>query len=77
MEVTRFREHTVNVGNFENVKIGGSVKLSDEDIEGLAEKEAVALADRMLDLLLARDLAEAAANVPEGRETHLDTWQKD
>lgn len=75
MKITRSREHTVNLGNYENVKIGASVELSEDDFGKDADPDRmVAEANTLLDQLLERDLAEALANVPSSQNSHLETW---
>lgn len=72
MKITRSREHTVNLGNYENVKVGASVELSSDDFMDL--EAGIKLADETLDDLLERDLKEALANVPSSQSSHLETW---
>lgn len=74
MKITRSREHTVNLGNYENVKIGASVEFEIQSARDL--DVARTNADDYLDLLLKRDLDEALANVPSSTSTHLETWGK-
>jgi hypothetical protein len=76
MKITRSREHTVNLGNYENVKVGAFVELTEDDIRALGPEpsKAVKYADDMLDKLLDRDLKEALANVPAKQPSHLETW---
>jgi hypothetical protein len=78
MIIKRSREHTVNLSNYENVKIGASVELGDDDYPKnvVSMPERSAYANTVLDALLKRDLAEALANVPEGKPTHLESWGK-
>lgn len=77
MIIERSREHTVNLGNYENVKVGAKVTLTDDDIKRFSTMdEAITAADQFLDDLLRDDLAEAAENVPQGQDTHLESWKK-
>lgn len=69
------REHTINTGNYENIKVGGSVEF-DSDNEGLAESEINSFARDALDALLADDLKAALAAVPEDQTTHIEFWRK-
>lgn len=72
MIIKRSREHTVNLSNYENVRISAGVEFEAPDGAELAG--VAAQADEALDALLKRDLAEALANVPEGKDTHLASW---
>lgn len=77
MIIERSREHTVNLGNYENVKVGAKVTLTDGDIKRFSTMdEAITAADQFLDDLLRDDLAEATENVPQGQDTHLESWKK-
>lgn len=77
MEISRSREHVVNLQNYESVRVGASVRFTQDDIDRFENLDAaIRAADEYLDDLLRDDLTEAAANVPEGKETHLDTWKK-
>ena len=71
----------MNLGNYESVRVGARITLDRADIEellqdGLKIEDVSAKADEMLDSLLNAELAEAAANVPPGQDTHLETWKK-
>jgi hypothetical protein len=75
VKIIRSREHTCNLGNYENVKIGAAVEFDTSELAG--DIEPAEYAGRMLDDLLRDDLAEALANVPTGgKGSHLETWQK-
>jgi len=81
MIIERSREHVVNLGNYESVRVGARITLDRADIEellqdGLKIEDVVTQADECLDALLAADLAEAEQNVPPDKETHLTTWKK-
>lgn len=77
MEITRSREHTVNLGNYENVKIGASVTLNDEEVVKDHPGAAIdTVANILLDELLKEDLAEALANVPRSQDSHVEHWKK-
>lgn len=78
MKIIRSREHLVNLGGYENVKVGASVELGEDDIADLKKSGTTVddAANEILDDLLSRDLKEALANVPKGSETHLETWQR-
>lgn len=60
MKLTRERKLTVNMGNYESLVIGASVEVEvnnpDDSVEYLA---ACARADDLLDLAIAKDLAQA------------------
>jgi len=64
--ISRSREFTVNMGNYESVKIGGSVQAdsAEEGYEGL---------DRILREMLLPDL-KRAAEISDVPNTYILTW---
>lgn len=75
MIIKRSREHTVNLGNYENVKIGATVEI-EFDSQEIPTQAAIENVNGLLDRLLAEDLKEAAENVPQGQDTHLESWRQ-
>lgn len=66
MILSRSREFTVNMGNYESFKVGGSVQADSEEegYEGL---------DRILKEMLKPDLVRAA-EISDVKNTYILTW---
>jgi hypothetical protein len=72
MKIERWREHTINLGNYENVKIGARVSV---DAAAGDTDDVIADLNKLLDQALEEDMIEATANVPKGQKTHAETWR--
>ena len=59
-EISRWRTHRVNMGNFEWAEFGASVKFSAEEIAESSEEVLFEAADALLDEALAPELRLAA-----------------
>ena len=61
MNVTRSREYTINMGNYESLKIGASITFDSEEQNGvLGEGEELhQFLDKALDVLLEDEVKEA------------------
>jgi hypothetical protein len=70
------REHTINTGHYENIKVGGSVEFNEDELKDIA-KDPMEFAREQLDDLLSKDLEAALAAVPEDSDTHLNYWKKE
>jgi hypothetical protein len=70
------REHTINTGHYENIKVGGSVEFDTKDIEDVESVDVNLVARQSLDSLLKADLEAALAAVPEDQQTHIEFWRK-
>jgi hypothetical protein len=67
------REHTVNLGNYESLKIGASVETEVDDVNELVMIDL----DAKLDTLLAADKKEAIALLPAGSTSYIQSWRVD
>lgn len=79
MILTRSREFTVNMGNYESCKIGASVtvdteKLSPEDYAQYKVSDAFNLAEVLLDEALASDLNEAK-ELTNTKDSFVLSWK--
>lgn len=79
MILRKSREFTVNMGNYESVKLGASVEI-DSDIlaraEGTSPVEAAnEYADKVLDEVQAEDIKEAAS-LTNTRDSFILSWKK-
>jgi hypothetical protein len=70
------REHTINTGNYENIKVIGSVEFDTKDIEDVESVDVNLVARQTLDSLLKADLEAALAAVPEDQHTHLEFFKQ-
>jgi hypothetical protein len=67
------REHTINLGNYESLKIGASVETEADGIgPGLAEEM-----EKNLDNILANDIKEAVELLPAGSTSYIQSWRVD
>lgn len=79
MILTRSREFTVNMGNYESCKIGASVAINTDDMkpaEGeLTMEQVYAVADDLLDQALASDLNEAR-ELTHTEDSFVLSWKR-
>lgn len=79
MNLTRSREYTVNMGNYESVKIGASVTVDTDQLviaEGTSPQEAgIAFAEQVLEQALAADVKEAS-ELTATRDSFILSWGK-
>lgn len=79
MILTRSREYTVNMGNYESVKIGGSITVDSEKMAGEdgvepLPSELQAIVETALDNLLAGDVKEAS-ELTATRDSFILSWK--
>lgn len=67
------REHTVNLGNYESLKIGATVDMEVDDVNESVMQDV----DAKLDTLLADDKKEAIALLPSGSTSYIQSWRVD
>lgn len=71
MKLTRSREHVINMGSYESVRVGASVELDAvEDAIG----NAMAEADKILAAAMEADLKEAIDLLPPGSNSYILSW---
>lgn len=81
MIITRSREFTVNMGNYESCKIGATVSVDTDTMAVPADSDLVGydyakqFADEKLADLLAADLEEAA-DLSNTKDTFIRSWKK-
>jgi hypothetical protein len=78
MIVERSREFTVNMGNYESVKIGARVTLDPEEfpeLQGATLEASHAKADELLDDMLAADVKEVS-ELTATRDSFILSWKK-
>ena len=75
MKLIRSREHVINMGQYESVRIGASVELDagssvlPEDMDSLYDAVEKILADSMRN-----DVEEAISLLPAGSTSHILSW---
>lgn len=77
MILRKTREFTVNMGNYESVKIGASVELNSAEYGNadVGEKWLSEEADKLLEQVMAEDIAEASA-LTNTRDSFILSWGK-
>lgn len=75
MKITRNREHTINMGSYESLKVGASVELEVADNQEDLRK-AYGAADQILADALAADLKEAIELLPPGSTSYVLSWRQ-
>lgn len=73
MILRKSREFTVNMGNYESVKIGASVELDSEKHTTTYSSDLNVEADCVLDAAIRKDLEEAA-ELTETRNSFVLAW---
>lgn len=78
MKLIRNREHTINMGSYESLKVGASVEivLPDDLFAGEKNRQSVYdKADVFLSEALKADLDEAIALLPPGSQSYVLSWR--
>lgn len=77
MIITKSREYTVNMGNYESLKFGGSVSLDTDDVmaAGLGPEKVIEIIEDKLTQVLAEDLAEARA-LTNTKDSYVLSWKE-
>jgi len=73
MKLTKIREHTVNMGNYESLKIGATVEITDDWTTQGDYEAAVVAADKALAEALAADIAEAR-ELTNVKDSYILSW---
>lgn len=73
MILRKSREFTINMGNYESVKIGASVEIDPDEIG--KDIDSQSFLDDRLDQVLAEDIAEASA-LTNTRDSFILSWGK-
>lgn len=81
MKITRNREHTINMGSYESLKVGSSVELEVTDpvditADGTPHPRVYEKADEILGQALAADLKEAIELLPPGSTSYVLSWRQ-
>lgn len=74
MKLTRSREHVINMGNYESVRVGASIEVEVDLTSKEAEKAAFDAADIYLASAMESDLKEAIDLLPGGSNSYILSW---
>lgn len=76
MIITRGREHTVNMGNYESVKIHATVSVdtTDSAFEGTALQDIYNVLDQMLIDAMSKDITEAKL-LTNVKDSYILSWR--
>lgn len=77
MILRKSREYTVNMGNYESVKIGAAIEIDTKELVEVPDKEVdvMGFMDKYLDNMIAEDVKEAA-ELTTTRDSFILSWGK-
>jgi hypothetical protein len=76
VKITRSREHTINMGSYESLKVGASVELNFQPGSLEDDKVVHDAADNYLARALEADLNEAIDLLPAGSSSYILSWRQ-
>lgn len=76
MRLIRSREHVINMGQYESVRVGASVELDIEFTADTVSQDVYDEADRVLAASMASDIQEAIDLLPPGSASYILSWKQ-
>lgn len=74
MKLQRSREHVINMGNYESVRVGSSVELDFQPGSPEDDQVVYDAADNYLARAMEADLKEAIDLLPPGSNSYILSW---
>jgi hypothetical protein len=78
VKLTRTREHVINMGNYESLRIGATIEVDTDTIARGAEEEPIhaasQFAEAQLSKALEKDINDAVDLLPGGSDSYILSW---